>query len=168
MEVELMVQLTIPDTTELTAFHTLEKMGYIKLVKLRREDYYKFDVDNRYFENFSKEIGKVDILVNVNKHKFTTKLSDKPFLEKCDENFSVVKILVLNSDDKDGGMLEILKDRLGYTSIKSFEKGVLWTLFISGEKEDEIVQTAKDITENLLFNKHYEEYKIMESVPCQE
>ena len=37
-EIELIVGLKIPDTTAITAFHTLEKLGYNRLIKLKRED----------------------------------------------------------------------------------------------------------------------------------
>ena len=43
MNAELFVGLKIPDTTAITAFHTIERMGY-KIKNLKRNIYYKFDI----------------------------------------------------------------------------------------------------------------------------
>ncbi|MBL7206802.1 MAG: phosphoribosylformylglycinamidine cyclo-ligase [Candidatus Aenigmarchaeota archaeon] len=149
MEIELTVELLIPDTTALTAFHTLKKIGFKELKKLRREDYYKFTVKNDDFKKVSEKLGKTDILVNANKHRFMTKLSDESF------DGEGVKVLVQDIDNKDG-MLETLRNRLGLKEIESMERGVLWTLDL--EKKE----LAKEIAESLLFNKHYQEYKILD------
>ena len=39
---ELFVGLKVPDNTAITAFHTLERIGYNKLRKLERKNHYKF------------------------------------------------------------------------------------------------------------------------------
>ena len=72
MSLELFVGLKIPDTTAITTFHVLERLGY-KISKIKREIYYKFEVGDA--EKFSKKVGKVDVLVNANKNKFSTELN---------------------------------------------------------------------------------------------
>jgi phosphoribosylformylglycinamidine (FGAM) synthase PurS component len=117
-------------------------MGY-KVDKLKREIYYKFNIDGEQ-DKFIKKISKIDILVNANKNKFHNKL------EKQDATY----ILVKDTDDKCGGLLHTLQQRLGLKEIKSMEQGVLWTL-----NTDE--KTAKEIADKLLYNENYQEIKLL-------
>lgn len=140
---ELFVGLKIPDTTAITTFHTIERMGY-KIEKVKREIYYKFNIEGDS-EKFSKKIGKVDVLVNANKNKYSLKL------EKEEGAFYV---LVKDSDDRCFGLLKTLH-KLGLEEIKSMEKGVLWALFVDSEK------IAKEIADKLLHNENYQEAEIL-------
>lgn len=142
-KVELFVGLKIPDTTAITTFHTIERMGY-KINKVKREVYYKFNIDGDA-EKFSEKIGKVDVLVNVNKNRYSNKL------EKEEGAFY---ILVKDSDDKCEGLLKTLH-KLGLEEIKSMEKGVLWALYVDSK------EIAKEIAEKLLFNENYQEIEIL-------
>ena len=67
--IEMFVSLKVPDNVAITTFNTLKRMGYNKLKKLERSDYYKFDVKGNV-EDFKKQISNTDILVNANKHNF--------------------------------------------------------------------------------------------------
>ena len=141
--VELFVGLKIPDTTAITTFHVLERLGF-KISKIKREIYYKFEIEGN-IEKFSEKVGKTDILVNVNKNKFTTKL------QKEDGTFY---ILVRDIDDTCEDLLTTLQ-KLGLKEIKNMQKGVLWSLYVDSEK------TAKEIAEKLLYNKNYQEIEIL-------
>ena len=67
-EVELAVELLIPDNVAFTALNTLKRE--VKIEKLKRADYYRFTLpDSIECEYVRKRIVKVDILVNANKHK---------------------------------------------------------------------------------------------------
>jgi phosphoribosylformylglycinamidine (FGAM) synthase PurS component len=142
-KVELFVGLKIPDTTGITAFHTLESMDY-DIKKLKRLIYYKFDVDGDA-DKFAKKVNKVDVLVNANKNTFANKLN------KEDGAFYV---MVKDIGDKCEGLLSTLKHRLGLKEIKSMEKGVLWALFVDSEEK------AKEIAKKLLYNENYQEIKV--------
>jgi len=144
MSIELFVGLKIPDTTGITAFHTIEKMGY-KISKLKREIYYKFDVSSDE-EKFADKIGNVDILVNANKNKFHNKL------EKQD---GVFYILVKDLDDDCSGLLHTLQERLGLKEITKMEKGVLWAIGVGSE------EVAKEIGDKLLHNENYQSMEIL-------
>jgi phosphoribosylformylglycinamidine (FGAM) synthase PurS component len=142
-QVELFVGLKIPDTTAITTFHALERMGY-DIKKLKRQIYYKFDMDGDE-KSFAKKVNKVDVLVNANKNTFSNEL-------KKEEAFYV---LVKDRDDKCEGLLSTLKDRLGLKEIKSMEKGVLWALYVDSEEK------AKEIAKKLLYNENYQEIKLL-------
>src|SRR3989338_5295454 len=155
-EIELIVGLKIPDTTAITAFHTLEKLGYNRLIKLKREDYYKFSTAEP-IPKFSKKIGKVDILVNANKNKFIVKSAKEPFEEEKQGRLFITKILVKDREDGAKALLKTLQERLGLKKIKKLEKGALWTLYISAPSEELAKIMAKDISWKLLFNENYQE-----------
>jgi len=146
---ELFVGLKGPDNVVVTAFHTLQRMGYKGLKKLERQDYYKFDYsgDKKQFEN---KISQVDLLINVNKHKFSFRLENN--------NKGKINILVQNFSN-DSGLSSVLKERLGFKNIKKLEKGVLWTMYLYGNTDAKRI--AEDITKNLLMNENYQKYKIM-------
>lgn len=137
---EIYVKSIIPDTTAITALHTMERMGF-KVKKLQRQDYYKF-----YFtgdiEEFKNDICKVDILINANKHRFSFNI-----------DASGEKILVKEIGDESKSILSTLKNRLGFKNIERMEKGTLWILDCPKE-------TAKTIAEKLLYNKHYQQISL--------
>lgn len=143
-KIELFVGLKIPDTTAITTFHTLERLGY-DIKKLKRQIYYKFEIDGDK-DSFSSKVNKVDVLVNANKNTFSNELKKEE---------SAVYVLVKDRDDKCEGLLSTLKDRLGLKEIKSMEKGVLWALFVDDEEK------AKEIAKKLLYNENYQEIMLL-------
>lgn len=151
MKVELLVELLIPDTTAITAFHTLERTGFKELKELKRADYYLFDVEGD-FSDFSEKIKNVDILVNANKHKALVKKADDKF-----EN-GKTRVIIKNVDNPGEGVLSTLKNRLGLKNIASLEKGVMWIMDIDAEDKEKI---AEKITKELLMNEHYQDFKIV-------
>lgn len=159
MEIEMTVSLLIPDTTALTTFHTLENMGFTELKKLRREDYYKFSAEGD-FKKVSEELGNVDIIVNANKHTYKAKKPGETSTVKAD-GLKTVMVLVQDSDDKDGGLLQTIRERLGFNNIRSVERGVLWSLGFDVASKEDARKKALEATEKLLANKHYQEFMIM-------
>jgi phosphoribosylformylglycinamidine (FGAM) synthase PurS component len=152
--VELIVGLKIPDTTAITAFHTLENIGYKELKNLKREEYYKFEIEGDV-EDFKNKISKVDILVNANKNDF------KFEVENEENDYFNIKVLIKNIDNGKG-ILKTLQERLGFENIKKIEKGVLWTLSLKVKDIKEAMKIADKITHNLLRNEHYQTYKILD------
>lgn len=147
--VEVIVRLKVPDTTAITTLQTLHKIGFNKIKDVERADYYKFSVEGSE-EKFKKQICKVDILVNANKHAYD-------FEVKKDNK---VKILVKNIDDNGSGLLSTLKNRLGFKNIKRVEKAVLWGLTIEADKK-ELINIAEKAAKDLLANENYQEYRIL-------
>jgi len=135
MKTELFVRLVIPDTTAITTFKTLKRMG-IDVESVQRCEYYAFESDSDMFN----EVSECDILVNVNKHKASKDLKKK-------DGFAY--ILVKDVDPADG-LKRTLSDRFGF-NIQKLIKGVVWE--IKGEDSKQIKE--------LLHNPHYQEYVIL-------
>jgi phosphoribosylformylglycinamidine (FGAM) synthase PurS component len=141
--IEMFVSLKVPDNVAITALNTLKRMDY-KIKGLERSDYYKFKIkDNE--SQFKKQISNVDLLVNVNKHKFSFKIDNKG-----------TNVLV---QDLDGINLVSTLKGLGFNNIKKAEKGVLWSMHF--DKKINASKTAIDITKNLLMNENYQSYKVL-------
>jgi phosphoribosylformylglycinamidine (FGAM) synthase PurS component len=150
-KIKLFVKLKIPDTTAITAFHTLERLGFKELKKLEREDYYEFVV-LKDVDKFMKNIVKVDVLVNANKHSYNIfKTEDVP-------NEDAIRVIVKDSDDKALGLLSTLKGRLGFNDITDVSRGVLWKMTIEGDNKKEI---AEKIAKDLLMNENYQEIEFL-------
>ena len=150
---ELFVGLKVPDNVAITAFHTLQRMGYRQLKKLERMDYYKFEFsgDKRQFE---KKISQVDILINANKHKFSFSLGQ----DNIKGHDNRINILIQSLDDG-SGLLKILKERLGFKNIKKMEKGVLWSMYFGNIIDAE--EVAVEITKSLLMNDNYQKFRVL-------
>ena len=157
-KIKLYVGLKIPDTTAITAFHTLERMGFKQLKKLEREDYYEFDVAKDE-DDFAKKIIKVDIVVNANKHY--SKISKEDKIDFPLSEHKVVNVIVSDSGNKNLGLLSTLKERMGFSGLIGIKKGVLWRMHVDAKDDFAAKEIAGMITMNLLFNEHYQEYKII-------
>ena len=159
-EIELIVGQIIPDTTAITAFHTLENMGYKgKLNKLKRERYYMFEVDES-FDKFAKAIAKVDVLVNANKDRAVVKKPEEELKEESAPGIYSVRVLVTDTGDKIEGLLRVLRDRLGFSHIHSVKRGILWTLSLNVKSKEEAKSIAGDIAKKLLYNENYQKCDI--------
>jgi phosphoribosylformylglycinamidine (FGAM) synthase PurS component len=147
--IEMVVGLKVPDNTAITTLQTLQKIGFNKIREVRREDYYKFLIEDGG-KKFKDEICKVDILVNANKHyyDFSIKKSNS------------IKILVKNINDDGSGILSTLKSRLGFKNIKNAEKATLWSLTIDAD-ENEAKKIADRAAKELLVNENYQEFMIL-------
>src|SRR3989338_3459540 len=163
--IEMFVSLKVSDNVAITAFNALKRMGYDKLKKLERSDYYKFDIKDNA-EDFKEKISNADILVNANKHKYNFELdNEKTNNKKNKNNFKNQKnkdkkINVLVQDlDNGTALLSTLRERLGFNDIEKLEKGILWTMHF--DKKANAKKISMDITKNLLMNESYQKYKIL-------
>jgi len=155
--VEMFVSLKVPDNIAITAFNTLKRMGYNKLKKLERSDYYKFGVKDN-IEEFKRQISNTDILINSNKHKYNFDLNNNANNKKNNIKYKKINILVQDLDNGNS-LLSTLKERLGFTNIKKLEKGILWTMYF--DKKAQARKIAVDITKNLLMNENYQKHNIL-------
>lgn len=145
--IEMFVSLKVPDNVAITAFNAIKTIGFKKLKKLERSDYYKFEI-NDDVTGFKEKISNVDILVNANKHKHNFELNNE-------------KINILIQDIGNGtALLSTLRERLGFDNIKKLERGILWTMHF--DKKANAKKTAVDIAKSLLMNENYQKYKLIE------
>ena len=152
-EIEMMVSLVIPDNTAITAANALRKMGYTKLLNLRRESFYRFSFDGD-IPSFEKKVGKIDTLVNYNKNRAEFKKPDEKFFDNRP------RILIQNLGDSGKTLCHSLKSSFGLKSLKKVETGILWTFAID-DKLDNITPMAWEMARKLLFNKHYQNAQIL-------
>ncbi len=160
-DIELTVSLKIPDTTAITAFRALQKMGITELKRLKRDDYYKFRADSDDFGKVAEELGKTDIIVNANKHSHHVKPAGKPFPAERDDLVSI-RVLVKDIQNSGPGLMSVMRERLGMKYIGSAETGVLWTMGFGCER-DRAWKLARDIGNKFLANLNYQEATFLDS-----
>ncbi|MFH1850085.1 MAG: hypothetical protein ABH879_07950 [archaeon] len=146
MKIQLFVSLKIPDTTAITAYQTVRRMGYDKIANIKRYDNYVFDVAGSGGE-IEKQLAKTDILVNSNKH-------NAAFLLEAEDN--CIRLLVTERKANFQGILTVLRDRLGFRQIRSLARGTVWCLYFEGDLNKGI---AQEIGDKLLYNRHYQEIR---------
>ena len=148
-KVELFVGLKVADNTALTAFHALQRLGFMNLVSLNRFQYYTFLIDGDE-QAFKKDIVNVDVLVNSNKNTSSFGLATATQTDKTSS------VLVKESGDSCSGILKTLQGGLGMKGIQKMERGILWVLgFSEGTKQPD--KDAEAIAKCLLYNPHYQE-----------
>ncbi|MBI2575886.1 hypothetical protein HYV84_01630 [Candidatus Woesearchaeota archaeon] len=146
--VELFVGLKVADNTALTAFHALQRLGFMNLVSLRRFHYYSFFIGGDE-QAFKKDIVKVDVLVNSNKNTSTFGLAKVP------QSGNTRSVLVQESGDSCSGILKTLQGGLGIKGLQKMERGILWVLgFSDGTKDPD--KDAGAIAKCLLYSPHYQ------------
>ena len=158
MRLELFVKLVIPDAVAVTAFHTLQRVGFKSLRKIERADYYKVDGEGS-FEELSKQLGSVDVIVNANKHRCVCKRPGEPFPEK--ENSTHIVHVLVQDKEKDRGLLGVLRNRLEMHNIRDIETGTLWSLWLDEPSRTAALDTAGKIAQKLLYNPYYQKFSIM-------
>lgn len=144
--VEMLVGLKIPDGTALSAKQALHEMGFTQLASVARYMYYRFSFSGKEDE-FRKNIAGVDILVNANKHGVSFGMPDD----------GTVKVLVQDRE-RQMGLMNTLRERLGIAGINGVETGTLWAFSIEGKNQKEL---AAKMAEELLANVHYQRYTVM-------
>ena len=173
ISVELVVGLKIPDVTALTAANAIRRrLGYDEaLESLERADYYRIDlnVDERDLaEKLAREMAEqTNLFVNPNKHMYDVRFPDDHGANVQDDGVWVVNVLVTSPDDSSGdGIASALTGRLGYDQVESVETGVLWTMRLRAESEEQAREVAESITvtrsqsQGVLMNPHFQEYEV--------
>lgn len=173
ISVELVVSLKIPDVTALTAGNAIRRrLGYDDVLSaLDRADYYCIDLDvdgREAAEELAREMAEeTNLFVNPNKHVYELRFPEDHEETVKGNGEWLVNVLVTSPDDTTGeGIASALHDRLGYDQVTNVETGVLWTMRIKAESEDEAREVAESITvtrsqsQGILMNPHFQEYEM--------
>ncbi len=164
-DVEVFVNLRVPDRVALTALRTLTTvMGYGEsLVSLAREDYYTVHAaagtPGEAVAYVREMVAQTAVFANPNKETAEVAPKSRPV-----SNDNVIAFLVYPAAGLQSESLRGRLHELGYDKVRSAGRGVVWKLEISGENKP---RTALDIviTRNrgagLLINPHSEEFEII-------
>ncbi len=172
-QIELLVNLKIPDVTALTAAGALRRrMGYAESLKsLTRADYYRFELDadseEQAFALAGELAEKTNVFVNPNKHVFELRPSShEP--KQSDDGTQFVQVLITDPTDGSAeGALSALQGRLGFgDAVQGLLKGVIWTLEFATDSREEALELARNVAvtetreQGLLMNPHFQECEI--------
>jgi len=171
--VELVVSLKIPDVTALTAGNAIRRrLGYEGVLSaLTRADYYRLDldVDDRdAAEALTREIAEgTNLFVNPNKHIYELRFPEDRGANANVNGEWLVNVLVISPDDSSGeGIRGSLNGHLGYPQVTGVQTGVLWSMRVKADSENEARKVAESITvtraqdQGILMNPHFQEYEM--------
>lgn len=159
-DIDMTVGLKIPDTTAITAFKALQRMGIKELKSLKRHQYYRFRVSGDP-SSAAEQLGRTDIIVNANKNTFFTKPAGDPFPQE-DTGLFTIRVLVKDLENSDRGLPQVMRQRLGMGFVESAETGVLWTMGFDAERE-RAWKIARDLGNRFFANLNYQEARFLES-----
>jgi hypothetical protein len=161
------------DAVAETAYQTLtNNMKYSGIVTgLTRQDWWKVDLitdnDQNETESIIKELAeKTRVFVNFNKHSYRIipNGTDAFSPDKTTDGQYVIHILIQNREDRAGKnalkTLQALYDKGKY--VANTENGVLWTLILNADSEQQAHEYAEDIAKTqsrdrgLLANTSYQ------------
>ncbi|MGD9496824.1 MAG: hypothetical protein AB7Y46_11030 [Armatimonadota bacterium] len=170
---ELVVALKIPDVTALTAANAIRRrLGYEHTLKvLKRADYYRLELDlpdRAAAERLVREIAEnTNLFVNPNKHVYKVRFPEDRGAARTGDGEYVVSVLVTNPDDSSGAQIAAsLQSHHGYPQVQGVETGVLWTLHLLADSQEQALAMAEDITvtrsqsKGILMNPHFQEYTL--------
>lgn len=171
--VELIVGLKIPDVTALTAANAIRRrLGYADALEvLERADYYRIELDvpdRAAAEQLVREMAEnTNLFVNPNKHTYEIRFPEDHGDGGADDGRYVVNVLVTIPEDTSGAsILSALRRHHGYTSVNRVDTGVLWTMHLIADSEEQARAMAEDITvtrsqgQGILMNPHYQQYEL--------
>lgn len=170
-EVELFVELKVPDVVALTARDTLcRRLGWQgKLVDLKRADYWRLTVEApsaAEAEEFVQSLAeRTALFVNPNKHRFSLRVSppgEERRARQREGGLWEVQVLTGFEEDAMGELtLQALRARYGVgEQVQGIQRGTCWTLWLRASDEAEAQAWAEAIVvargrkEGLLVNPH--------------
>lgn len=161
MLIELAVGLKVPDNVEITALRTLRALS-INVASLKRWEYYSFEIDDNMEEQLRETLLSVDVIVNANKNYALWIDNEQADMDKNHPRYMgrlpSFLVLVEEQDPADEHLLRIISERLLIGGVKHVERGTLWRISTPEKEGEGIVRQA---LEQLLFNRHYQKYKIL-------
>ncbi len=166
------------DAVAETAYQTLiHDMNYSDIVVgLTRQDWWKIDLeldsDQNNPESIVKELAEnTRVFVNFNKHSYRiiSNTNDSFSAKLMKDGRYVIHVLVRNREDRAGKnamkTLHALYDAGKH--VANTENGVLWTIVLQTESEQQAIQFAEDIAKTktrdkgLLANTHFQNVLIL-------
>jgi phosphoribosylformylglycinamidine (FGAM) synthase PurS component len=144
IELEIAIDLIVPDNTAYTVLVALRQLGYEELERVERSEIVVLGLDAAPtdVERIVKRAAHAEILFNPNKHRMSYTLADN---RPDDRNANAGKweALVNDRDDNTSGLVTLLAGPFGLRELRSLSRGVAWRLFEkSGDAPRERVEWA--------------------------
>jgi phosphoribosylformylglycinamidine (FGAM) synthase PurS component len=128
IELEIAVELIVPDNTAYTVLVSLRQLGYRELERVERSQILRLTADARSADaaNLVERIKHAEVLFNPNKHVMTYATANaEPGSSNGAADWEAV---VTDRDDDTSGLVRLLQGPFGMRELRSLTRGVAWRL----------------------------------------
>ena len=131
-ELEIAVDLIVPDNTAFTVLVALRELGYATLERVERAQLVRmrFARPAPPLDGLIARIAHAEILFNPNKHRLSYAPPDARSHE--DGGGTHFEAVVEDRDDATSGLVALLAGPFGLRQLRSLTRGIAWRLFEAG------------------------------------
>jgi len=165
--VELLVRLTIPDSTVMTTRQTLHRLGMTTVARVYRAERWRFTIQGEHhtWQDVANRLQHVDVLVNANKHRSTVDLLSSPHDRPLPAltplpaagTFPAWISVRSRYDTRAESVTAALRTRLGFDRLVGCERDDVWRLDVAAASPDEAESVAAAAAHRLLANPQFQE-----------
>ncbi len=128
-DVEVAIDLRMPDNTAYTVLVALRQLGYDALARVERSEILRLNAEEDSPEALARGIAHAEVLFNPNKHRLSLSTTGAARRSDDDTGFEAV---VEDRDDDTTGLLSLLQGPFGMAQLRSLSRAVAWRLYESG------------------------------------
>jgi phosphoribosylformylglycinamidine (FGAM) synthase PurS component len=128
IELEIAVNLIVPDNTAYTVLVSLRQLGYGALERVERSQILRLGADARPMDAASlvERVKHAEVLFNPNKHSMSYAPANA---ETASPNGAADwEAVVTDRDDDTSGLMRLLQGPFGMRELRSLTRGVAWRL----------------------------------------
>ncbi len=127
-QIDILIELTVPDNTAFTVLRTLQELGYPELTRVERADHVLLEVEDAASpEAVARSVRHAEILFNPNKHRLSYATADAPVRQP-----RTWEALVRDKEEDNTRLVGLLRTTFGLTSLHALARAVGWRLADSG------------------------------------
>lgn len=128
IELEVAIDLSVPDNTAYTVLVALRQLGYAALERVERSEILRLRVDASPgdVDRIITQVAHAEILFNPNKHRLSYALANAP--AAGGNGVTQWEAVVVDRDDETSGLVRLLAGPFGLTQLKTLSRGIAWRL----------------------------------------
>ncbi|HXM17528.1 MAG TPA: hypothetical protein VN934_01815 [Candidatus Tumulicola sp.] len=123
LQLEVAIELTVPDNTAFTVLVALRQLGYAELARVERAEVLRLSLDQppENAEEIVEALRRAEVIFNPNKHRM------RRTHDAADSN--AWEAIVSDRDDDNSGLARLLADHFGIRDLKALERATAWRFF---------------------------------------
>ena len=133
IELEVAIDLIVPDNTAYTVLVTLRELGYDALERVERSEIIRLSADAQPSDaaNIVERLMHAEILFNPNKHRLSYTTANKQAAggAASPNGAAEWEALVMDRDDETSGLVQLLRGPFVIVELRSLSRGVAWRLY---------------------------------------
>ena len=163
-DVELDVRSIIPDSTAATTRQALGRLGIASILDVHRVQRWRMSFEGGDAYELAARLERVDVLVNANKHRATTRILDgmpgehRPPRSSRPRSAarSVWVAVESRGDSRASTTLSVLRDRLGFERLTGCTLTEMWRLDVASDSLSDAQGIGRRAMEALLVNPQFQ------------